>query len=72
MTISFAFFTFLNAFWIMAFFAVPFSVVYAPDQKGAAPQSINWKKLVKLAAFLAFFVTAALALIIKSGIIQVR
>jgi len=72
MTITFAFFTFLNAFWIMAFIAAPFSVHYAPNQTAAAPESINWKKLVLIAASLAFLVTGLLALVIKSGIIQVK
>jgi predicted secreted protein len=77
---SFAFFTFLNAFWIMAFIAIPFSTEY--EQVGekkennynyaAAPKKIYWKKVVTIAAILAIIITAGIALVIKSGIIPLK
>jgi hypothetical protein len=77
---SFAFFTFLNAFWIMAFIAIPFSTEYENqgEKKGnnydyaAAPKKIYWKKVVTIAAILAIIITAVLALVIKSGIVPVK
>ena len=72
MTLSFAFFAFLNALWIMAFIAIPFSVEYeekpedfpANERYIAAPKTIHWKKAIKIAATLAALVTLALKLII--------
>lgn len=81
MPYSFAFFTFLNAFWIMLFIAIPFSTEYAketekqpPASEGyvAAPKIIYWKKAVIIAAALALLVTLGLALVIKSGIVLVK
>ncbi len=56
----------------MVFIAIPFCVEYEekpenilPEQGyRAAPKSINWKKLITLAAALAALVTLALKLII--------
>jgi len=80
MTWSFTFFTFLNAFWIMAFIAIPFSTEYEePGEKqgnnygyAAAPKKIYWKKVVIIAAVLAIIITVGLALVIKSGIVPVK
>jgi predicted secreted protein len=81
MTVSFAFFTFLNAFWIMAFIAIPFSIKYEEKPEGekpaiegyaAAPKTIYWKKAIIIAIILALLVTLVLALIIKSGIVPVK
>ncbi len=80
MPLSFAFFTFLNAFWIMAFIAIPFSTEYEEaehsqqEQKNyiAAPKRIYWKKVVIISAVLALFITVGLALVIKSGIVPVK
>lgn len=72
MSISFAFFTFLNAFWIMALFAAPLSVRYTPDTKGYTPESINWKKLLTLAFLLAVLVTASLAMVINSKLLPLK
>ncbi len=79
MSWSFAFFTWLNAFWVMMFIAIPFSTEYeSPREKensyvyAAAPKKIYWKKVVAIAATLAIIITAMLALVIKSGIIPVK
>lgn len=81
MTWPFAFFTFLNAWWIMIFIAVPLSIKYAPESEpppdmkegyAAAPKVINWKKAIIIASVLAFAITVAFALVIKSGIVPVR
>jgi predicted secreted protein len=81
MTWPFAFFTFLNAWWVMIFVAVPLSIKYASGNErppgaeegyAAAPKVINWKKAVIIASILALAITVALALVIKSGIVPVR
>jgi predicted secreted protein len=81
MSIAFAIFTFINAFCIMAFIAIPFSTKYAEESEeskpaiegyAAAPKTVHWKKAIIIAVTLALFVTLALALIINSGIIPVR
>lgn len=81
MPLTFAIFTFLNAFWIMMFAAIPFSVKYADESEikqsasegyVAAPQTIYWKKAIIIATILALIITLALALIIKSGIVPVK
>jgi predicted secreted protein len=73
MTPTFAFFTFLNAFWLMAFIAIPFSTEYeklgtirpASEGYAAAPKTIHWKKAVTIATILATLITLALAVVIE-------
>lgn len=74
MTPSFAFFTFLNAFWIMAFIAIPFSTEYAEegekpqsaiDGYAAAPKAIHWKKAIRIATILALLITLVIAVVIE-------
>ncbi len=80
MPLTFAAFTFLNAWWIMLFIAIPFSVKYADESENipasekyvAAPKSIQWKKAIIIATILATLVTLILALVIKSGIVPVK
>ena len=77
MTLGFAFFTFLNAWWIMLFIAVPFSTEYKAEDKqsldyAAAPTRIRWKKAFVIATILACVVTLGLALLFKSGIVEVK
>lgn len=72
MPLTFAFFTMLNAFWIMLFIAAPFCVEYETGQTGAAPKKIHWKKLTIIASILACLVTLAIAVVIKTGIISVK
>ncbi len=81
MTPAFALFTFLNAFWIMVFVAIPFSIKYEDESEikssasegyAAAPKTIHWKKAIIITTILALIVTLALALIIKSGIVPVK
>ncbi len=71
MSISFAFFTFINAFWLMTFIAIPFCIEYEDNSKkpasegyAAAPKTIYWKKAITIATVLAALVTLALAVII--------
>lgn len=80
MTPFFAFFTFLNAWWVMLFVAIPFSIRHE-NKDGekiegesyiAAPKAIYWKKVIAIATSLAAFITVALALVIKSGIVPVK
>jgi len=74
MSVSMALFTFLNAWWVMLFFTLPFGI--EPSGEGAsnpaAPKQPQWKKKLIITTILAAFVTLALALIIKSGIIPLR
>jgi|CXWL01.1.fsa_nt_gi predicted secreted protein len=80
MPLTFAFFTFLNAWWIMLFIAIPFSVKYADESENipanekyiAAPKTIYWKKAVIIATILAALITLILALVIKSGIVPMK
>ena len=79
MPLTFAFFTFLNAWWIMLFVAIPFSTKYeeitekqALEGYRAAPKAIYWKKAAIIATILAVLITITLALVIKSGIVPVK
>lgn len=79
MPLTFAFFTFLNAWWIMLFVAIPFSTQYeeitekqALEGYRAAPKAIYWKKAAIIATILAVLCTITLALVIKSGIVPVK
>ncbi len=74
MTPFFAFFTFLNAWWIMFFIAIAFSIesrndndaVNKPEEGyAAAPKHIYWKKAITIATVLAVLVTASIAVIIR-------
>ncbi len=72
MSVAFAFFTFLNAWWIMLFVAIPFSTEYeeitekqAIEGYRAAPKAIYWKKAVIIASSLAAIVTIIIALVIR-------
>ena len=58
MSWSMAIFTFINAWWIMLFFVLPFRLKLR--------RTFVWNTL------LALLVTAGLALIIRSGVIDVR
>ena len=81
MTVFFAFFTFLVAFWVMVFIAIPLSTKYRDESEesgpaiegyAAAPKVILWKRVFIIAVVLALLVTMGLALIIKTGIISVK
>lgn len=74
MSISLAFFVFLNAFGVSLFLAFPLSITAETSQEGveyrAAPKTIHWKRLFKLAAGFAAAFTLFLALVMKSGMVQ--
>ena len=76
MSISFAFFTFLNAWFVALFLAFPFSVEIAENYDAleyhAAPKRIRWKRLFTIATVVAITFTLGLAIVIKSGILPVR
>lgn len=76
MTPSMAFFTFLNAWWVMLFFVLPFGVkreeMRNPLHYAAAPKAHNWKKLIIVNTLLSLSVTLLLYLIIQSGVITLR
>jgi predicted secreted protein len=76
MTISFTFFTFLNAWFVALFLAFPFSIEMPEKTQGidyvAAPKKIHWKKLAIIATVIAFLFTLTLAIVIKSGIVPLR
>lgn len=74
MSPAFAFFTFLNAWWIMLFIALPFSTKYpesneekppANEAYTAAPKEIYWKRAFVIATILATIVTAVLAVVVS-------
>lgn len=76
MSLSMAFFTFLNAWFVMLFFVVPFFVKPAQTRSeveyAAAPQALKWKKLLICNTLASLVVTAVLALIIHSHIFVIR
>ncbi len=71
-----AFFTFLNAWWITLFVTVPMCIETGSKDSeleyDAAPRRIHWRKILWLNSLIAAFATLALALVIESGIVQVR
>jgi predicted secreted protein len=75
MSISMAIFTFINAWWIMLFFILPFMTRPAAQhtrmEYAAAPQPIRWRKLFVIDTVLSLAVTGILALIINSGVFPV-
>jgi predicted secreted protein len=76
MSLSMAIFTFLNAWWVSLFMVLPLSIERGERDSEleyvAAPRRIHWRRILTLTTLLALFFTAALALLIKSGIIPVR
>lgn len=75
MSISFAVFTFINAWWVSLFVVLPWSIERGENntiEYAAAPKRIRWRRVAVATTLLAIFFTAALALVIKSGIIPVR
>jgi predicted secreted protein len=74
MSLSMAVFTFINAWWIMLFFVMPFGVKTAESRNeheyAAAPKAINWKKMLAINTVLALLATGGLAWLIHSGLIQ--
>ncbi|MCE2926982.1 MAG: DUF1467 family protein [Rickettsiales bacterium] len=71
-----AFFTFLNAWWITLFITVPMCIETGPKEQqmeyDAAPKRIHWRKIIWLNSLIAAIATLILALVIESGIVQVR
>jgi predicted secreted protein len=72
MSLSLGFFTFLNAWWIMLFFVLPFhirkndrdtDIAYA-----AAPATPPWRRIIIINTALSLAITAILAVIINSGV----
>lgn len=76
MSLSMAFFTFLNAWWIMLFVVLPLNIEKNTDRTeveyAAAPKSINWRRVLWTNTLLAAAVTGLLALVIHSGVIPLR
>jgi predicted secreted protein len=76
MSLSMTIFTFLNAWWISLFMVLPLSIERGERSSeleyAAAPKRIHWRRIMVVTTLLAVFFTAALALLIKSGIIPVR
>ena len=76
MTLSMAIFVFINAWWISLFMVLPASIERGERDSqleyAAAPKRIKWKRILVVTTLLALFFTAALALLIKSGIIPLR
>lgn len=76
MSVSMAIFTFINVWCVALFLALPFGIETGPrgnaSEYAAAPRRINWKKIVIIDTLLSIVITAAIALIIKTGIVPVR
>ena len=76
MSLSMAIFTFINAWWIMLFFVLPFGIQrpnqHSATEYAAAPKPVSWKKKFMITSLLAFVVTIVLAVVINSGLINVH
>ena len=76
MSLSMGFFTFFNAWFLMLFFVSPFFVRPATERNAldyaAAPQAMKWKKLLLVNTLVSIVVTLLLALVINSGIFEMR
>jgi len=76
MTISMTLFTFVNIWCLLMFAVTPFFIRpaenHAAHEYAAAPKSIGWKKALLVNTLLAVIVTAALAMLIRSGIIPLH
>ena len=72
MSLSLFFFTFLNVWWIMLFFILPFGVRpainHSPLDYAAAPHPHQWKKLLLINTAISVVVTLIIAVIVKSGV----
>ena len=71
-----ALFPFLNAWWITLFITVPMCIETGGKESSldydAAPKRIHWRKILWLSSLIAAGATLLLALVIESGIVQVR
>jgi predicted secreted protein len=75
MSITLGIFTFLNAWWVCLFMALPFGREEGPKEAldyNAAPARFNWKKSFKIATVLAAVFTALLAIAIESELVPLR
>lgn len=76
MSISMAIFTFINVWWISLFFVLPLGVEkdghHLPANYIGAPKNVDWKKKLIQTSLIAAAITGILALIINSGIVQIR
>lgn len=71
-----ALFTFVNAWWVMLFVALPFATEKNEGSGGieyaAAPRRVYWRKALIIATVLSFLVTGLLAAVIASQLIPLR
>lgn len=77
MSLSMALFTFINGWWIMLFFVIPFMIEPASQERdatdyAAAPKRIYWKKAVIATTIASAAVTVLLALLMASGWMKMR
>ncbi len=76
MSLSLTIFTFINAWWIMLFFVLPFHITVAdqsdPLAYAAAPQSVRWKRAFKVNTALALGVTVVLWLMVRFEVIPLH
>lgn len=76
MSISMGFLTFFNSWFVMLFFVSPFFVRPATERGkldyAAAPQAMQWKKLLLANTLVSIVVTVLLVLLINSGWFDVR
>lgn len=76
MSVSMGFFTFLNTWFLMMFFVLPFYIRPAQRMQDtdyvAAPSALPWKRFLLTNTLVSVVVTLLLALIIHSGWFDVR
>jgi predicted secreted protein len=76
MSFSMAIFTFINVWCVTLFATLPMSIVRGDHQTAmeyqAAPKKIIWRRIAIINTIVALIVTAAIALVIKTGIVPVK
>jgi len=76
MSLSLSVFLFVNVWWMMLFFVLPFGVRQTDHSSAveyaAAPSPHRWKKLFLINTALSLAFTLIIVLLVNSGIVPVR
>jgi|GEM_PF-1777803 len=79
MSPTMALFTFINAWFIMMFFVIPFAIERPKHSAtrseldyAAAPTKIHWRRFLLINTVLAALATAVLALLVGGGVVPLH
>lgn len=76
MSFAMAVFTFVNVWCVTLFIALPMWIVRGthsrPEEYQASPKQIYWRKIAVTNSIIALVATAAIALVIETGIVPVK